>query len=109
MTAARLKASELREKENLTKKLEEDHGHTDVKEEAVPAEAAPSTPPAVGRTPVQRRGSSGSGGSGLVADRLLPVGNGAPLLGVAAVAPGLGQRRQQRQTAYTSRLSTCSM
>ena len=74
VTAARLKASELREKEYYTKKLEETHGPGDVKAEAVPVEVIPGTPPVIVRTPVQRGGSSSSGGPGPVADGLPPVG-----------------------------------
>ena len=82
VTAARSKASEQREKEYYSKTLEEAHGPRDAEGEPVPAEATPDVLPEVARTPVQQGGSSSSGGPMLVADRLLPVGDGPPLLGV---------------------------
>ena len=70
VTAARIKASELREKEWYVKKMEEVLGprstdvdvgsgvvlEVDVREGGIP--------PVVGRTPVQEGGSSSSGGTG---------------------------------------------
>ena len=81
VTAARLKASELREKEYHAKKLEEAHGprHVEVEvvSEAVP-EVVPEAPRFVGRTPAQEGGSSGSGGALPVAGRLSPAGVPGP-------------------------------
>ena len=72
MTAARIKASELREREYYAKKLEETHGPSDVGVEVVPEvvpEVVLEAPPVVGGTPVQEGGSSSSGGAVPVAGR----------------------------------------
>ena len=66
VTAARIKASELREKECYAKNMEESLDPRDVDAGVVPGVEVreAGTPPVMGRTPVQGGGSSSSGGGG---------------------------------------------
>ena len=68
----------------------EAHGPSDVREEAVPVEVIPGTPPVVGRTPAQEGGSSSSGGAGPVTDRLSPVGGTVSPVPLSRIPSGPG-------------------
>ena len=116
MTAARLKASEQREKEYYSKTLEEAHGPRDAEGEPVPAEATPDVLPEAARTPVQQGGPSGSEGPPPVAGRLLPAGDGPPLPGVPVLGDQDSKKRgfaqqtaENRQVEVPSRISLASL
>ena len=80
VTAARLKASEQREKEYYSRTLDEAHGPRTMEGEPVPAVIVPSGPPVIVRTPVQEGGSSSSGGQLPSGGDLLVTTGGEPFL-----------------------------
>ena len=94
MTAARLKASEQREKEYYSRTLEEAHGPRETGGEPVPAVVAPDGPPVIVRTPVQEGGSSSSGGQLPSGGDLLVTTGGAPFLMIQPRVP-LKTRRKE--------------